>query len=78
MFIHTSDNLLCNFSRNFVQVMCDLLGIRKIAMNPYHPNGNDGAERVNPAMAHMLAKVVKGRQDGWNVQLPHFNLVYNN
>ena len=40
------------------QAVCKLLSVWKIAISPYHPNGNGGVERVNYTMAQMLAMVV--------------------
>ena len=48
-----------------------LIGVRKIATRSYHPNGNDGAERVNHAMAQMLAMAVNDLQYNWDEQLLH-------
>ena len=52
-------------------------GMRKIATNPYHPNGNGGVERVNHAMAQVLPMIVNERQDYWNSHLPHVQFSYN-
>ena len=52
--------------------------MRKLATSSYHPNGNDGVERVNHTMAQMLGMVVNERQDDWDLQLLHVEFAYNN
>ena len=49
-----SDNGL-QFCSKVSQAVYQLLGVRKLATNPYHPNVNGGVERVNNTMAQMLA-----------------------
>ena len=60
------------------QAVYKLFGVRTIATSSYHPNGNGGVERVNHAMAQMLAVVVNELQKNWDVQLPHVEFAYNN
>ena len=48
-----------------------LLGMRKIATSAYHPNSNDGVERVTDTMALMLAMVVNERQHNWDIHVRH-------
>ena len=55
-----SDNGL-QFCSKHSQAVYQLLGVRKLATSSYHPNGNGCAERVNYAMAQMLAMVVNER-----------------
>ena len=66
------------FCSKLSHVVYELLGVRKIANSSYHPTGNGGVERVNHAMAQMLAMVVKERQDDWDAQLPRVEFTYNN
>ena len=72
-----SDNGL-QFSSKLSQPVCKLLGVRKIAISSYLPNGNGGVERVNHTMAQMLAMVVNELQNNWDVQLPQVEFAYNN
>ena len=55
-----------------------LLGVWKIATSSYNSNGIGGMERVNHAMAQLLAMVVNGLQDNWDEQLPHVEVAYKN
>ena len=58
--------LSCNglkFCSKLSQAVYKLLGVRKLATNSYHPNGNGGVERVNHTMAQMLAMVINEQQD---------------
>ena len=55
-----------------------LLGVRKLAISSYHPNGNGGVECVNHTMAQMLAMAVNELQNNWDEQLPHVETTYNN
>ena len=72
-----SDNGL-QFCSKLSQAVYQLLGLPKLAISSYHPNGNGGIERVNHTMAQMLATVVNERQDDWDLQLPHVEFAYNN
>ena len=72
-----SDNGL-QFCSKPSQAVYQLLGLPKLAISSYHPNGNGGIERVNHTMAQMLATVVNERQDDWDLQLPHVEFAYNN
>ena len=54
------------------------LGVRKLATSSYHPNGNEGVERVNHTMALLLSMVVNEQQDDSDLRLPHVEFAYNN
>ena len=60
-----------------LQAVCQLLGVRKLATSSYHPNSNEGIERVTHTMAQMLAMVVNERQGDWGLHLPHVEFAYN-
>ena len=51
------------FCSKLSQAVYQLLGVRKLATNSYHRNGNGGVERVNHTMAQMLAMVINEQQD---------------
>ena len=72
-----SDNGL-QFCSKLSYAIYKLLGMRKIGTSSYHSNDNGGVERVNHAMAQMLAMVVNERQDDWDAHLPHVEFAYNN
>lgn len=58
--------------------MYRLFSIPKIDTSCFHPkNGNDDVERVNHAMAHMLAMGVDERQNDKEKHLRHVNFDYN-
>ena len=44
---------------------------------PTQPNGNGGVERVNHAIAEMLAMVVNKFHNNRDEQLPHVEFAYN-
>ena len=64
-----SDNGL-QFCSKLSHVVYKLLGIRKIASSPHHPNGNGGVECVNDTMAQTLS-MVNGLENNLDEQLPH-------
>ena len=66
------------FCSKLPHVVYELFGVEQIATSSYHPSGNGGVERVNYAMAQMLAMVVNERQDDWDAQLSHVEFAYNN
>ena len=67
-----------SFAQSFLHAVYKLLGVRKIDTSSYHPDGNGGVERVNHAMAQMLAMVVNELQNNGDVELPHVEFAYNN
>ena len=52
-----SDNGL-QFRKKISQAVYQLLGVQKIAISFYHPNGSVSVERVNHTMAQMMVVVV--------------------
>ena len=72
-----SDNGL-QFCSNLSQAVYQMLGVYKLATSSYHPNCNEGVDRVNHTIAQMLAKVVNERQDDWDLRLPHVEFACNN
>ena len=72
-----SDNGL-QFCSKLSQAAYQLLGVHKLATSSYHPNCNEGVERVNHTMTQMLAMVVNERQGDWDLCLPHVEFAYNN
>ena len=72
-----SDNSL-EFCPVLSQAVYQLLGVHQLVTNSYHPNCYGGVERVNNAMAQMLAMVVNERQDDWDLHLPHVEFAYKN
>ena len=72
-----SDNGL-QFCCKLLLAVYQLLGVRKLATNSYHPSGNGGVERVNHTMAQVFAMVVNKRQDDRDLRLPHVEFAYNN
>ena len=72
-----SDNGL-QFCSKLSQAVYQLLGVHKLATSSYHPNCNEGVERINHTMTQMLAMVVNERQADWDLHLPHVEFAYNN
>ena len=72
-----SDNGL-QFGSKLSQAVYELLGVHKLATGFYHPNCNEGVERVNHTMAQMLATLVNERQEDWDLHLPHVEFAHNN
>ena len=72
-----SDNGL-PFCAQIATAVYKLLGVHKLRTSAYHPSGNGGVERVNHAMAQMLAMVCNEHQNDWDVDLPHVEYACNN
>ena len=75
---HLTHGLWSPFCSKLSQVVYQLLGVRNLATNFYHPNSNGGVDRVNNTMAQNLTMVVNEQQDDWDLRLPHVEFAYNN
>ena len=53
------------FTGQVISELCDLLGITKIRMSPYHPQTNGAIERVHQTLRRMIAKMDPDKRAKW-------------
>ena len=60
-----------------ISELCDLLGITKIRMSPYHPQTNGAIERVHQTLRRMIAKMDPKKRAKWPSHLGPILIAYN-
>ena len=65
------------FSGKVIAALCDLLGITKICMSPYHPQSNGAVERAHQTLQHMIGKLDPGKRRKWKSHLGSVLIAYN-
>ena len=65
------------FMGQVISELCDLLGITKIRMSPYHPQTNGTIERVHQTLRRMIAKMDPDKRAKWPSHLGPILIAYN-
>ena len=65
------------FTGQVISELCDLLGITKIRMSPYHPQTNGAVERVHQTLRRMIAKMDPEKRTKWPSHLGPILITYN-
>ena len=65
------------FTGAMISELCDLLGITKIRMSPYHPQTNGTVERVHQTLRRMIAKMDPEKRAKWPSHLGPVLIAYN-
>ena len=65
------------FTGQVISELCDLLGITKIRMLPYHPQTNGAIERVHQTLRKMIAKMDPDKRAKWPSHLGPILIAYN-
>ena len=65
------------FTGQVISELCDLLGITKIRMLPYHPQTNGAIERVQQTLRRMIAKMDPEKRAKWPLHLGPILNTYN-
>ena len=65
------------FTGQVILELCDLLGITKIRMLPYHLQTNDAIERVHQTLRRMIAKMDPNKRAKWPSHLGPILIAYN-
>ena len=60
-----------------ISELCDLLGVTKITMSPYHPQTNGTVERVHQTLRRMIAKMDPDKRAKWPSHLGPILIAYN-
>ena len=62
----------------FMQELCQLLGVKLAATTAYHSQGNGQTEQVNQELDQYLQLFINERQDDWDELLLLAKFQYNN
>ena len=65
------------FTGQVISELCDLLGVTKIRMSPYHPQTNGTIERVHQTLRRMIAKMDPEKRAKWPSHLGPILIAYN-
>ena len=65
------------FMGQVISELCDLLGITKIRMLPYHPQTNGTVKRVHQTLRRMIAKMDPEKRAKWPLHLGPILIAYN-
>ena len=65
------------FTGQVILELCDLLGVTKIRMSPYHPQTNGTVERVHQTLRRMIAKMDPDKRAKWPSHLGPILIAYN-
>ena len=65
------------FSGKVIAALCDLLGVAKIRMSPYHPQSNGTVERAHQTLRRMIGKLDSEKRRKWKSHLGSVLIAYN-
>ena len=65
-----------NFESALIKEICQLLGVKKTRITPYHPQTDGLVERFNRTVLDMLSMAVQQDEHGWDLLLPPVMLAY--
>ena len=65
------------FTGQVISELCDLLGVTKIRMSPYHPQTNGAVKRVHQTLRRMIAKMDPEKRAKWPSHLGPILIAYN-
>ena len=68
---------LSEFTGQVISELCNLLGVTKIRMLPYHPQTNGAIERVHQTLRRMIAKMDPEKKAKWPSHLGPILIAYN-
>ena len=65
------------FTGQVISELCDLLGVTKIRMSPYHPQTNGTVKRVHQMLRRMIAKMDPDKRAKWPSHIGSILIAYN-
>ena len=65
------------FTGHIITHLCDLYGVQKLRISPYHAQTNGQVERMNQMIIRMIGKLVEDKKACWSKHLPELLLAYN-
>ena len=66
-----------NFESQLIQSLCNLTGMKKTRMTPYHPMGNGMVERFNKTLLNMLGTLEESQNADWKSYVLTLTHTYN-
>ena len=66
-----------NFDGKVIHELCKLVGVAKSRTTPYHPMGNDSAERFNRNLLRMLGTLPNDQKSDWKSYVAPLVQAYN-
>ena len=73
--LHTDKG--ANFESKVIKKLCQLAGITKTRMTPYHPMGNGMVERFNKTLLNMMGTLTEDKKGNWAAYVPTLTHAYN-
>ena len=65
------------FMGHIITHLCDLYGVQKLRILPYHAQTNGQVERMNQTIIHMICKLEEDKKACWSEHLLELLLAYN-
>ena len=65
------------FSGKVIAALCDLQGVAKIPMSPYHPQSNGTVERAHQTLWQMIGKLDPEKRHKWKLHVGSVLIAYN-
>ena len=65
------------FTGHLITNLCELYGVQKLRMSPYHAQTNGQVERMNQTIIQMIGKLEQDKKARWSEHLPEMLAAYN-
>ena len=65
------------FTGHLVSNLCELYGVQKLKISPYHAQTNGQVERMNQTIIRMIGKLEQDKKAHWSEHLPEMLAAYN-
>ena len=66
-----------NFESDLIQELCEIAGVKKLHITPYHPQSNGQCERFNSTLCNMLGTLSDEEKSDWKSHLGCMTHAYN-
>ena len=65
------------FMGHLITNLCELYGVQKLQISPYHAQTNGQVERMNQMIIRMIGKLEQDKKSHWSEHLPEMLAAYN-
>ena len=65
------------FTGHLITNFCELYGVQKLRISPYHAQTNGQVERMNQTIIRMIGKLEQDKKAHWSEHLPEMLAAYN-
>ena len=59
-----------NFESELIANLCEVAGVQKLRITPYHPQTNGQCERFNSTLLNMLGTLTPEQKKDWKTYVP--------